>query len=417
MLNESAIPNPDGNEKEAAPPPALLNFYDIPLPPENDPNELLKHRFLCRGGAMLLLGPTGIGKSAFAIQCAILWSLGREAFGIKPTRPLRILIVQAENDPGDMAEFREGILRGLGITAEDCKSSVIQTAWEDSRTGEEFCTQVLKPLLEYGKFDLIIIDPALAYLGGDANQQKDVSAFLRNNLNPLLHRAGCGLVLVHHTNKPPQGEQKGGWQANEFAYLGSGSSDWANWARAALAVRSLGSYDYFELRAAKRGKRLRWTEDDFETPAYSKIIAHSSVGICWREVSQEEYEAACHSDGTAGAKFKRYMPNMDEFIGIFPVSFKDDPRGGLLSADQIKKVFHERDWHKDFYRGMCDDAEAAGRIVSVRGEGRGGQVLRGLPAMVEAFEKHRAARGSIMEDVPLTPPKNARRKKRKSNSS
>jgi len=47
----------------------------------------------------------------------------------------------------------------------------------DSRTGEEFCTQVLKPLLENGKFDLIIIDPALAYLGGDANQQKDVYFF------------------------------------------------------------------------------------------------------------------------------------------------------------------------------------------------------------------------------------------------
>jgi hypothetical protein len=143
MLNESAIPDPDGVEKVVAPPPPLLNFYDLPLPPDNDPNELLKHRFLCRGGAILLVGPTGIGKSSFALQCAVLWSLGREAFGIVPARALRVLIVQAENDLGDMAEFREGIMKGLSLPAEDCHGSVIQTVWEDTRTGPEFCEQVV----------------------------------------------------------------------------------------------------------------------------------------------------------------------------------------------------------------------------------------------------------------------------------
>jgi len=57
---------------------------------------------------------------------------------------------------------------------------------------------------------------------------------------------------------------------------------------------------------------------------------------------------------------------------MFPVTFTgDDPRRGMLSADQIKNLFHERGWHKDFYRGLCDEAEAAGRIVASRGQGRG----------------------------------------------
>ncbi|MGI8966301.1 MAG: hypothetical protein ACR2H1_09495, partial [Limisphaerales bacterium] len=47
----------------------------------NDPDELLKHRFLCRLGTLLLCGPTGIGKSALSLQCAILWALGRPCFG------------------------------------------------------------------------------------------------------------------------------------------------------------------------------------------------------------------------------------------------------------------------------------------------------------------------------------------------
>jgi hypothetical protein len=66
---------------------------------------------------------------------------------------------------------------------------------------------------------------------------------------------------------------------------------------------------------------------------------------------------------------------------------------------------------------LCDEAEASERIVSVRGEGRGGQVLRGLPGIAEAFEKHRKEKDSIMEDVPLKAPRNARRNRRKSNSS
>jgi hypothetical protein len=35
------------------------------------------------------------------------------------------------------------------------------------------------------------------------------------------------------------------------------------------------------------------------------------------------------------------------------------------------------------------------------GEGRGGQILRGLPEIVDAFVARREERGSMMEDVPL----------------
>ena len=47
----------------------------------NDPSELLRNRLFCRGGGMLLVGPTGVGKSSLSMQGMILWALGREAFG------------------------------------------------------------------------------------------------------------------------------------------------------------------------------------------------------------------------------------------------------------------------------------------------------------------------------------------------
>ncbi|MEA3212344.1 MAG: hypothetical protein QOE70_5401 [Chthoniobacter sp.] len=402
------------DEKAAPAPPELLDFYAIPLPPADDPSELLKHRFLCRGGGMLVVGSTGIGKSAFVIQCAILWSVGREAFGIKPRGALRVLIVQAENDQGDMAEFREGILAGIGLTIDERAQSVISTACVDSMTGTEFCRNALKPLLEQAKPDIVIVDPALAYLGGEANQQRDVSAFLRNGLNPLLHEYRCGLVLVHHTSKPPQGEQKASWTAGEFAYLGTGSAEWANWARAALVIRSLGSHDFFELRAAKRGKRLHWTDADFNKPVFTKIIAHSMTRICWREASKEEFSRG--EAGESQTRAGRYKPPLDDFLTLFPASFDGDPRQALLSADQLKNAFHDRGWDKSFYKGMADEAECAGHVKATAA-GRYNQILRGRPAAVEAYEARLKEKATIMEDVPLTVPAPRTKKRKRPQSS
>src|SRR6266480_4372972 len=70
---------------------------------------LLGNRFLCIGGALLFVGPSGIGKSSASVQQDILWALGREAFGIRPARPLRLLTVQAENDGGDLGEMARGV--------------------------------------------------------------------------------------------------------------------------------------------------------------------------------------------------------------------------------------------------------------------------------------------------------------------
>ena len=49
---------------------------ELVRPADDDPSELLRHRFLCRLGGLLLVGPTGIGKSSFAMQAMILWALG-----------------------------------------------------------------------------------------------------------------------------------------------------------------------------------------------------------------------------------------------------------------------------------------------------------------------------------------------------
>jgi AAA domain len=282
---------PEVDTPQKMPPPVARSLLEIERPKPDDRTELLRNRYLCRGGGLLFCGPTGIGKSSWTMQAAILWALGREYFGIKPTRPFKSLFIQAENDEGDLAEFRDGICAGLNLTDEEIKSACknIFVVREDARSSFRFFNEVVEPLLESQKPDLLWIDPALAYLGGETVSQRDVGSFLRNHLNPLLHKFDCGAVVVHHTNKPPTGKEKPNYQAGDFAYLGSGSAEWANWARAVLAIRSIGSHTVFELRAGKRGARIGWKDATGERQ-FCRVIGHSKEQgkIYWRDANADE---------------------------------------------------------------------------------------------------------------------------------
>jgi len=262
---------------------------ELARPEADDPDELLRHRFLCRGGGLLLAAPTGIGKSTLSIQFALCWALGREALGIAPARPLRSLYIQAENDDGDLAELRDGICDGLEFTEADRAEAFERVTFStvDDLCGLTFIAQAFTPLVEQHRPDLVFVDPLLSYIGADVSKQEVVSPWLRNGLNPILHRTGSGLVLVHHVNKPPTGEAKREWKAGDFAYIGSGSADLANWARAVIAIRSIGDHSVFELHLGKRGKRVGWADPD-GTPLYSRRIAHGTDGIYWREAQADE---------------------------------------------------------------------------------------------------------------------------------
>ncbi len=73
----------------------IVDFLDLPIDPKTN---FLGNRFLTIGSGMFLIAPSGHGKSSFSIQLLISFAIGRAAFGIKPPRPLRILLIQSEDD-------------------------------------------------------------------------------------------------------------------------------------------------------------------------------------------------------------------------------------------------------------------------------------------------------------------------------
>ncbi len=273
---------------QTRPPPEAVPLLSLLAAEPDHADTLLANRFLCRMGGMLFVGPSGIGKSSASVQMDILWACGKAAFGIAPARPLRILEIQAENDSGDLHEMVRGVLAAMPLSPNDTElvTRNLHVATEQARTGEQFLAEVVGPLLETHRPDLLRIDPLLAYLGADPTDMERLSRFCRNGLNPLLADFGCACIVNHHTPKTTNRDTSG-WRASDWMYSGAGGAELTNWARAILVVEPTGEPHAFRFIAAKRGRRIGWADDDGE-PVLERLFCHSTTGIAWREATHDE---------------------------------------------------------------------------------------------------------------------------------
>jgi phage/plasmid primase-like uncharacterized protein len=330
---------------------------DFQLPPENDPTELLKHRYLCERGGMLITGPTGVGKSSFIMQALALWSNGLPCFGITPNRPLTSVLIQAENDDGDIAEMRNGVATGLRFNEKQRKAFFERVLVHSSTgiTGQKFCQEVASPLLDLHDPNLFVIEPALSFFGGDVKEQKDVGNFLRQYLNPVVYAHKCAVIITHHTNKPKSGKDDNAPQNGDWAYQGSGSAEWANWARAVLSLQSSGTPGVYKLHAGKRGARLGWRTDADEV-LWERIIVHSKEKgvICWEDGDNtdlpERGRKKAYNDsevidllGESGLATDEWCSAAQKELGMSRATFHRAKKN-LLSSSQVLKSKINSKW-------------------------------------------------------------------------
>ena len=272
----------------------LLNFKEI-----EDPTQLLGKRWICRGGSALWVGSSGLGKSVLCMQAAITWAIAESFFGINPHgNGLKSLIIQAENDEGDVAESIQGVFKAMNLT-EKQKALVMANVTivrDCTSTGEKFVDRVRR-LVEKHKPDLVWIDPLLAFIGGDLSSQETASAFLRNMLNPLSLSAGFSWMLIHHTPKPVR--EGNGYQGADKAYSGFGSSELTNWARSVLTLAPCGDdaegKRIYRLEVTKRGKRSNLNSKGIiaQNAVQPHVnLRHSDVGLAWIEADEPERKTA-----------------------------------------------------------------------------------------------------------------------------
>jgi hypothetical protein len=278
---------------------------------------LLGNRFLCVEGGMLIVAPSGIGKSSAGVHQDTCWALGQPAFGIRPARALRILCLQAENDDGDLAEMARGVCEHLALSVQErdvVRQNVIYVS-ERAATGSDFL-RLLRALVRKHRPDIVRIDPLQAYAGGDVRDPAVTTPFLRNGLNPILHEFRCASIINHHTPKTIHRDTSE-WKAIDWMYAGAGNADITNWARAILVIDATNVHGVFMFHAAKRGSRIGWADEDGQR-VYDRLFCHhAGDSIFWRDATDDDEQRVALTRKGQPAKtkedFKALVP-LDESI-------------------------------------------------------------------------------------------------------
>lgn len=277
--------------------------------PKNDPNCILGNRWICRSGSALWIGQSGIGKSSLMAQAAIMWAIDQSLFGIKPKRSLRSLIIQAENDEGDIAEMIQGVVKALAARWPNSMDDILEAldkqiifVRDTIHTSADFA-KVSSKLIHRFKPDLVWGDPLLSYAGDDISQQKVASTFLRNYLNPVAFDTGIAWMMLHHTGKPnADAKARSQWKANDYSYVGLGSSELTNWARAVNVLGTSSTEGMYKLMLSKRGSRAGMTDmnGDFVTTAYLQHAEYPQ--IYWNQVVEPDEQAQKINSGKFSQK-------------------------------------------------------------------------------------------------------------------
>lgn len=251
-------------------------------PPEPDaPDELLRRRYLTRGSLVLVSAMTGVGKSVFLYQSAILWSNGLPFLGFEPPRPLRVLVVQAENDDGEIANITNGIAAGCKLTDEQ-KAAANERCLFYHYIGALEANdlyELLKDLVSRHRADVLVLDPFFAFYVA-RHTLEEMSAFYRHMLNILARELQIGIIIVSHWPKPArQGQPRG----SEYlaAYHASGFAEQGNTCRAVVSIEPVTKEPgVFQVNYGKRGQLL---------PRRVRYIRQSDNPVlpCWTEVPDE----------------------------------------------------------------------------------------------------------------------------------
>lgn len=333
--------------------------------PEGDENSLIGKRWINKGGSCVLSAPSGVGKSSLEMQLAVGWAIGRPVYGISPARALKSLIVQAENDEGDLAESHQGAIAYFGIDEFNNekefdyldKNFAVETL--TTHVGDD-CIQALRRLCDKHRPDIIWIDPAAAFVGDDISRQTTIASFFRKGLNSISKSTGVAWFIINHTTKPPtDSKAKSHWQASDFQYSGAGSYDLPGWARAVCVLRQVDDLN-FELKLAKRGKRAGATHPSGE-PTTSIWLQHAPDKIAWLQVekpaeSEKPQRAPKEKKEKESVVGKVIAKGIESFLKGVAGEHKEG-----LSQRGIAKLIHE--WTES--SGM-DVAEISCRSIIVK---------------------------------------------------
>jgi len=219
---------------------------------------LLGDGFLEREGAVLLAGPSGIGKSSIAMQMGCCWACGQPAFLFAPPREISVVMMQHEDSQNDLVR-QSAIVDHLGLN----KNLIEKNFWIETVRGQigSDAVKIMSELVQWRRAHLLILNPLTAYHDGDISQNKDNVRFLYSELGRLLSERRIGLFAFHHKGKPPR---RGGGKNNqedvyhEIMYDVLGGSVLTNFFRGIITVSPIPNSSIYKFTVAKRFEQSGW---------------------------------------------------------------------------------------------------------------------------------------------------------------
>lgn len=330
--------------------------------------------FIERGSYVVINGPTGVGKSVLSVQIGVEAALGRETFGIKVARPVKVLIVQAEDSRNDRIGQFQTILNRL---SPDDRQLVLQnlrivTPRQRALRGKKLF-DFLREMFRDSIIDLVIFNPVFAFLDGQPNDSNAVGEFLREHLQEFLREKGAAGIVVHHTPKPPKSGKTRPTGSAEYA--SHGSAEWANAPRASITIeRTLVSYVY-EFTIGKRGRRSGWLMN--QEGFFTRYFTHSRVKgeMVWLPATEKDINAA------------RTGISSEDFSQVFR-------RDVDLTFEVIRSRFraHGYNYTDEEIAGVLDRLVEKGKLNVVEADGE--TVYRTVKSAKKAAQIH-----SRMEEV------------------
>jgi hypothetical protein len=268
-------------------------------------------RWLCEGYAVSIVGFSGTGKSSLMMQIATAWALGQSVFGLAPVRPLRTLILQAENDGGDIAESWQGSTCKMTESEKTRLKQNIAIVRDTKHIGGAF-PEFLEALILRHNAEVVWIDPLLAYAGFDIADQSLTTEWLRTQVDPVLKRTKAAMIYMHHTTKPKSADDLDSMTPSQLAYLGAGSAEWVNYSRdAGFLYRTKGEPARYKFGFSKRASRCGLEDVDGQRSKSGFIyLQHSPEDkvLRWEHAPSGTETAPPHTDSRP-AKGSRSRPD------------------------------------------------------------------------------------------------------------
>jgi hypothetical protein len=268
-------------------------------------------RWLCEGYAVSIVGFSGTGKSSLMMQIATAWALGQSVFGLAPVRPLRTLILQAENDGGDIAESWQGSTCKMTESEKTRLKQNIAIVRDTKHIGGAF-PEFLEALILRHQAEVVWIDPLLAYAGFDIADQSLTTEWLRTQVDPVLKRTKAAMIYMHHTTKPKSADDLDSMTPSQLAYLGAGSAEWVNYSRdAGFLYRTKGEPARYKFGFSKRASRCGLEDVDGQRSKSGFIyLQHSPEDkvLRWEHAPSGTETAPQHTDSRP-AKGSRSRPD------------------------------------------------------------------------------------------------------------